>query len=356
MKSIVIIPDSNSDYENQLKKIIQYLPRGKLSISVSDLTVEFIKREAITIVIAASLSKDWCYLLRGLGVVTICFGRRDYYYDLVDIVIDYKCTDDNDCLTGDSVDFNRVAPYKFFEVAELIRKLDWDSQFFEVNVAYVSCLHLTENIYKAISQYTAAHSIKLLEYLCNCHDRRSILIAEKEGFSFVDIRMTFFKSLEHIRIDEPANDYVFIKATEANISDLKAIAGRIYTRSRYFFDENFGAKKAQKFYENWIEKAVRGEFDDECWCLIEGKAIIAFCSVRYAENNRAEIGLLGVNDTFAKLGSGTLIIERVIDMLVKRGVAELTVVTQGRNYPAQNLYQKAGFKTKKIQLWFHKWH
>jgi hypothetical protein len=31
------------------------------------------------------------------------------------------------------------------------------------------------------------------------------------------------------------------------------------------------------------------------------------------------------------------------------------VITQGRNYAAQRLYQRAGFVTRKTELWYHKW-
>jgi hypothetical protein len=31
------------------------------------------------------------------------------------------------------------------------------------------------------------------------------------------------------------------------------------------------------------------------------------------------------------------------------------VVTQARNFTAQRLYQRSGFVTANVQLWFHKW-
>ncbi len=355
MKLGLVIPDSNTDYDIQLKKIKGNLPGETLFIAANDLTLEIIEREAVAVVIASSLSKDWCYLLRGLGVVTIVFGRREYYYELVDIVIDYKYTEGDHYFTGSSVDFNRESPASFVEVAALAKTLDWDSRFFGVNVAYVSCLHLSENIYKAISRYVVDNNIQLIEYLCNCHDRRSVLIAEKEGFTFVDIRLTFIKELENIKPVVPANDFVFRKATEEDVHKLEMMAGQIYTKSRYFFDDKFGANKAQEFYESWIRKAVRGEFDDECWCLTEGELIVAFCSVRYAQSKSAQIGLIGVHEAFVGRGIGRRMVERVIEMLAEKGIAELTVVTQGRNYSAQNLYQSVGFRTKETQLWYHKW-
>jgi hypothetical protein len=30
-------------------------------------------------------------------------------------------------------------------------------------------------------------------------------------------------------------------------------------------------------------------------------------------------------------------------------------VTQGRNIPAQRTYQRCGFQTAAVQLWYHRW-
>jgi dTDP-4-amino-4,6-dideoxy-D-galactose acyltransferase len=355
MKLGLVIPVSTSDYDIQLGRIRAHLPADTVTINASDLALETIQREAIDVVVASDLSKDWCYLLRGLGVVTIVFGCLEYYYELVDIVIDYKYGEGDRYFTGPDVDYNKESPASFVPIASLVETLDWDSHFFGIKVAYVSCLHLSENIYKAISRYVIENDIQLVEYLCNCHDRRSVLIAEKEGFTFVDIRLTFAKRLKTFSPVAPTNDFTFRKATEDDIGDLEIMAGRIYTKSRYFFDSNFGIDKAQEFYEGWIRKAVKGEFDDECWCSIHDDQIVAFCSVRYTQEHSAQIGLFGVHEKFAGRGIGRRTIERVIEELAKRGIVELTVVTQGRNYSAQNLYQAVGFKTKETQLWYHKW-
>jgi RimJ/RimL family protein N-acetyltransferase len=38
-----------------------------------------------------------------------------------------------------------------------------------------------------------------------------------------------------------------------------------------------------------------------------------------------------------------------------QGMDSMEVVTQGRNVAAQRLYQKCGFATKEVQLWYHHW-
>jgi dTDP-4-amino-4,6-dideoxy-D-galactose acyltransferase len=40
----------------------------------------------------------------------------------------------------------------------------------------------------------------------------------------------------------------------------------------------------------------------------------------------------------------------------QHGCDRVQVVTQGRNLAAQRLYQRAGFLTADLKLWYHKWY
>ena len=104
-----------------------------------------------------------------------------------------------------------------------------------------------------------------------------------------------------------------------------------------------------------MEKAVCGQFDHQCWCLFEGDTPVALCTVRYGKADSAVIGLVGMDPPVAGRRLGRRMIYSVLNILVDRGVKTVNVVTQGRNYAAQNLYQSVGFRTKTTQLWYHKW-
>ncbi len=41
--------------------------------------------------------------------------------------------------------------------------------------------------------------------------------------------------------------------------------------------------------------------------------------------------------------------------IAARDVRTVEVVTQGRNHPAQRLYQKAAFLTKWTEIYYHRW-
>jgi hypothetical protein len=80
---------------------------------------------------------------------------------------------------------------KVADIVSLVRPLDWDTTFFEFPVAAVRTLKLNEPIVHSAIRYCERNHIRLLQYLCDCHDRESVLQAEKNGFNFTDIRLTF---------------------------------------------------------------------------------------------------------------------------------------------------------------------
>ena len=49
------------------------------------------------------------------------------------------------------------------------------------------------------------------------------------------------------------------------------------------------------------------------------------------------------------------LIAAALDWCEAEGAEEVAVVTQGRNVAAQRLYQRCGFVTQRLELWYHKW-
>ena len=73
------------------------------------------------------------------------------------------------------------------------------------------------------------------------------------------------------------------------------------------------------------------------------------------KGNSASIGVLGLNQDYTNLGLGKYMLNKVIEALYGDGVTYIDVVTQGRNYGAQRLYQRCGFVTRSTELWYHEW-
>lgn len=354
MKKLFVFQDNHNAYRNELGCAYEKVLRNKMQTDFSSLSVDYLINNEIEVLVANGLSKEWYFTLRGLNIVTITLDNLEKYHPYSDIVIDCLSNDDKRYFTGSSFSVCQNKNLEIEKIVDLITKLEWDSGFFGFNIAFLSCMHLTETIMRRIEGFTRRENIRLVEYLCNCHDRTSVRVAEKSGFNFADIRLTYKKCLkekENICLDGLA----FKKATEKDIPRLRILNKDIYKDSRYFFDGNFAIEKVNEFYPGWVEKSVRGQYDDQCCCLYDKNTPVAFCTIKFGRENSSNIGLLGVDPEYQGKGLGKKILYSVFNFLIDSNFQRVFVVTQGRNYGAQILYQSTGFRTESTQLWYHKW-
>lgn len=325
-------------------------------------------------------------LLRGLNVVLIMIGTKPELEDMIDIEIDpllTKTSKRNKNFTGlryllssvaeklgleplaknMKVPVSRLeeelqsnqAEIELVDIISLFKKLQWDSDYFGINIGYVSCLRLTPNIERIVKEFTKKEKIDLLEYLCNCHDKISVLNAERSGYSFVDIRLTFERHLTNTFSLPVKKDFRVDKGCLQDIEKLRSIASDIYKDSRYYFDGEFERSRVIDFYVNWIEKAILGNFDDYAFVMYRNDEPVGFCTIKEYKKNAVSIGLVGMDKVIQGNGMAEYLVNSSLMKLKKRGKRYVEVVTQGRNYEAQRLYQKCGFITKKTELWYHKW-
>ena len=349
--------------------------------------VDHILSNNISIVVT---TKDILYqtalLLRGLNVVLIMIGTKPELEDIIDIEIDpllTKTSKRNKNFTGPryllssvaeklglevlaknmKVPVNKLeeelqsnqAEIELVDIISLFKKLQWDSDYFGINIGYVSCLRLTPNIERIVKEFTRKEKIDLLEYLCNCHDKVSVLNAERSGYSFVDIRLTFERHLTNTFSLPMRKDFRVDKGCLQDIEKLRSIASDIYKDSRYYFDGEFDRSRVIDFYVNWIEKAILGNFDDYAFVMYRKDDPVGFCTIKEYKKNAVSIGLVGMDKEIQGNGMAEYLLNSSLMKLKKRGKRYVEVVTQGRNYEAQRLYQKCGFITKKTELWYHKW-
>lgn len=347
--------------------------------------LKLVEKNNFTSVISTNeISSDTALLVKGAGLVQILIGMEKSLLEISDIIIDPLIQKSERYLVGtryllssildkvparslagvlglterslrDEVNHNE-AETELVDIATLYQKLAWDSDFFGVNIGFLSCLRLTPNIEKHVKKFIRKEKIDLLEYLCNCHDRESVITSEKNGYSFVDIRLTFERFLNGKKRTAKREDYCVLKGTKRDIKSIRKIAQSAYRYSRYYFDPNFDRKKMVEFYANWAEKAIRGTFDDFAYVLYRGRKPVGFCAVKKMRKKAAKIGLFGIDNSYKGKGLGKYLLDISLERLEREeGVNYVEVVTQGRNYAAQRLYERCGFVTKTTELWYHKW-
>jgi dTDP-4-amino-4,6-dideoxy-D-galactose acyltransferase len=357
-KLFVIDKDRDDDYA---KELLYAFERTKVSggnadfIHLGQLSLDLLQEKKIDVLISNGLSPEWHYTLKGWGCVSIIFDVLDRYVTLADIVIDHKAGNQISNFGTTEFSLFNNPNFNFDEIANLVKKLSWDTDFFGYGVGYVSSRNLTENIYQKIHNFSGSNDIRVLEYLCNCHDRESVQVAQREGFQFVDIRLTFELRAKQLASDPLPDGLCFGLAKPHHIEELRKISSNLYKESRYYFDGHFDPAKISEFYKSWVEKAVLGTFDHLCYCIFKGDRPVGFCTYRDLKSQTGNIGLAGFSEELQGMGLGRKLFTYAINENVAKGVKNIYTVTQGRNYSAQRLFQSVGFKTFSTELWYHKW-
>jgi dTDP-4-amino-4,6-dideoxy-D-galactose acyltransferase len=234
-----------------------------------------------------------------------------------------------------------------------VEYLEWDSTFFNKRIARLTTHCLTEEDVKKIFLWAREEKIDCLYYLADGKEMNSTGAAEKNGFHFVDLRVTMIKDLK-----KPEKPFIpnwhIRRAVEDDLDLLKTTSKNVFHLSRFRADEHFDQVKADKMYEVWIENDLRLKGHDVWVIDVEGH-LASFTSVAINPDGRAQLGLAGTQKEWRGKGLSLEIQRFIGEELRNRGVEELEVVTQGRNIPAQNLFQRSGYYMRSIDLWYHKW-
>jgi ribosomal protein S18 acetylase RimI-like enzyme len=83
--------------------------------------------------------------------------------------------------------------------------------------------------------------------------------------------------------------------------------------------------------------------------------VAGYVTCHASESKNGSIGLLAVAEEYRGCGIGANLMSTALQVFEQKGVETVSVVTQARNIASQRLYQKAGFRTRSVQLWFHRW-
>jgi dTDP-4-amino-4,6-dideoxy-D-galactose acyltransferase len=234
-----------------------------------------------------------------------------------------------------------------------VEYLIWDSDFFNRRIARVTSGCLRSDEVERILTWAVEERIDCLYYLANGQEINSTSLVEANGFHFVDLRVTFIKDLT-----KPEQPFIpsrhIRRADEKDLSTLKELARKAFQLSRFHVDAHFDQAKADLMYEVWVENDLRTTGHDVWVIDMEGQ-LAAYTSVSVKHDGKAQIGLVGTQADWRGKGLALELQRFVGEELQNEGIREVEVVTQGRNIAEQNLYQQAGYFTRSIDLWYHKW-
>jgi dTDP-4-amino-4,6-dideoxy-D-galactose acyltransferase len=230
--------------------------------------------------------------------------------------------------------------------------LTWDSEFFDVRIARLNPTRISADQMTAALEWCEAENIDCLYFLAEADHAESARLAAQNNFAFVDIRLTLDLKLES-RTKAPPSQVVLRDAVESDLDMLEAIARVSHTDSRFYYDGHFSREKCDLLYETWIVNAFNGKADKIIVAEQNGKGVGYITAL--ARTGVGIIDLVGVHADYRGEGIGAALNGAALDWMAGQGIAMAEVITQGRNIPAQRLYQRFGFKSRQVQLWYHRW-
>jgi dTDP-4-amino-4,6-dideoxy-D-galactose acyltransferase len=240
-------------------------------------------------------------------------------------------------------------------------------------VARVLGESLTPERTRAIDDWCRAQHVRCLYYLAAADDPPTTHTAEDQGFHLVDVRMTFERQAKRGAIPkiestpEPRgvgaspsvqNDSAaLIRAVQpTDVNTLRGIARSAYTQTRFYYDGGFPHEGCDALYETWITRSCEGYADTVLVAELAGDAVGYVTCHCPAEGRAGTIGLVGVSAQAAGRGLGQKLVLAALAWFAEHAAGDVWVVTQGSNLAAQRLYQRCGFLTRQVQLWYHKWY
>jgi dTDP-4-amino-4,6-dideoxy-D-galactose acyltransferase len=242
------------------------------------------------------------------------------------------------------------------EANSVVEYLEWDSNFFGMKIARILPNRLARKDLELIKDFCAGQSVDCLYFLADPGDEETIQLAEKDRFHLVDIRVTLEKYIDRSPVfPGDTSDSSIRTATEEDIPNLISLVKNIHFDTRFYFDPSFPNALCDRLYETWIENSVRSEEQVVFLCETEQKQAVGFITCNVGENRLGQIGLIGIDREYQGKGFGKRLLGKAIRWFYEQDINHISVVTQGRNIKSQNLYQKAGFLTKSVYLWYHKW-
>jgi dTDP-4-amino-4,6-dideoxy-D-galactose acyltransferase len=231
--------------------------------------------------------------------------------------------------------------------------LEWDSQFFGQRIARVKISRLTEEQVEEIDDWCSANEIDCLYFMADSSDQRTARLAQDNHFRFVDVRVTL--ELPKGTSCQPDVAHLPVRtAVESDIPALRALARNSHRDSRFYYDGHFPQNLCDQLYEIWIEKSCRGWANHVLVAGEDGK-VEGYVTCHLQDRGCGQIGLLGVGEHAQGKGLGKDLLSQAVQWFAQQGVEKISVVTQGRNVRAQRFYQRCGFITQSVDLWFHRW-
>lgn len=229
----------------------------------------------------------------------------------------------------------------------MVRKLQWDSDFFKLSIGRVDVLNLEEwkECFQDVQTLKANYDLIYVFSKFDCEINDKLL-------PLADIKTIYRKEISHITNVSSSIDSYDAKEPNENLYELALISG-VYSRFR--LDKRFPSKSYERMYGCWIEQSTNGKMADKVFVHRSNGVIDGMITLKI-DDEEGHIGLVAVGEDCRGKGIGSLLVQAVEEYLyTNTSIRLLKVVTQWENIPARHLYEKNGFLIDDKTNIYHWW-
>lgn len=223
----------------------------------------------------------------------------------------------------------------------MIKKMEWDSDFFNLNVG--------ELLYKEHNDSLNYVDFDLL-YVVSAED----FDLKWKGFenSFSEQKIKFYKELKEI---QQLSENVFsCEEIAYDIQDIYQLAFESGKHSRFLLDKKFSPEKFKELYKIWIDNSLSKNFADDVLVYKYQGKMVGLLTYKTIEKE-AFVGLIAVSPEHQGKGIGGIMLKHLETILYAKGIYSLTIPTQDQNQQACNFYNKIGYSISEKTYIKHYW-
>lgn len=235
---------------------------------------------------------------------------------------------------------------------QLIEKLEWDSDFFGLNIG--RSVISDEQSFDVIRFLQEARSNYDMVYIFSYHLLNHSTI-HNSNLELVDIMlsmsMPFVKnSREHFAYD------LRTELSPKEIEECYAIAEQTAVVSRFYNEPLIGPEKAKALYRKWIDNSLNKSFTDGILLTKSHDSITGIHVVKTdQEEKTGHCSLIGVNNKFKGTGIGKQLWEQAFGYWNQfDSISKCKVPFSLKNTESFNFHLKIGFnKVEEIKYIYH---
>jgi ribosomal protein S18 acetylase RimI-like enzyme len=232
-------------------------------------------------------------------------------------------------------------------------RLEWDSEHFGFPIARVAATTLAPDGAAQVLAWCRGERIRCLYFLATSGDDDSVRTAEQSGFHLVDVRVTLTRSVEAVG-ELPGGPVAVRPFRPVDVPLLRAMAADSFGDTRFLVDHGFPRDRAAALYDRWLTQSCSGYAEAVLVAVVDDKPT-GFITCHLDPNATGRIGLVSVSGRAQGGGVGHALVTAALRYFERAGMRTVSVVTQGRNIRAQRLYQRCGFRSAAVDLWYHRW-